>query len=209
MTPFWRTTQLTDQEQELLTAVFRAHEVSVFRNNISSQTAVNAFAGSGDYIKAIAAAMMTLGVVHAPIAETIDVLETIGRLEEIVGATDSADGIVDRHLRNGMLVPGWGNSFIKGRKDDLWLGVDAILAKHFPKIYGRIEAATQVLHRAGKMVFPNPSAYTAATAIALQVPSPIAPYLFLAPRLNGWSKLIQDTFLTPKQQAPQCNPLSS
>lgn len=162
-------------------AVLEAHYLSSRRDNLSSMCLRGAYAGSGDYVKALTGALSTLGGTHAPLEST----------HSLLTASDPV-AAAERYLNAGLRVPGWGNSFIKGRKDDLWLGVDQALASDFQAISKRIEEVTGLLHRSGKSLFPNPSAYTAATAIALGLAGQFAAYLFVVGRLRGWTEILAE-----------------
>lgn len=180
-TPFWRPEDpLNDAEQSLLQELFAAHSKSTFRNNISSQVAVHAAVGSGSYTNGISAAILTLGELHAPLLQTIDFLNII-RSEPLMSLPEGK-------------IPGWGNSFVKGQKDPDWLNVDELIREMDPQLYSRIEGVTNMLHKEGKTIFPNPGCYTAASAIILKMPPKISPYLFIAARLEAWSFLIAQNF---------------
>lgn len=184
MNVFWRDTPLTEKEIELWNLVRQAHFASTHRNNCSSQAVLNAYQGSGDYVKAIISALSTLGVKHAPVPEVMSILSqpipmmVITDIEYYSKHTDK------------FWVPGWGNSFIRGERDALWLDVDNFIKENWPEIYGKIEDITKALHDNGKDVYPNPACYTAATCIILGVPVKIAPFLFVDARIAGWSNLI-------------------
>lgn len=181
MKPFWREEELTQAEQMLVALLYTAHQKSTFRNNISTNVAINSAVGSGGYCNGIAAAILTLGGVHAPLLQGIEFL----------------NGIVETPLKSlpGGKVPGWGNSFIKGEKDPDWLEVDAKIKELHPQLYSRIEGVTNMLHKAGKEIYPNPGCYTAATAIILRMPAPIAPFLFVSARLEPWSYAIMQNLV--------------
>lgn len=178
MKPFWRVEPLTNQEQQLLDAALLAHSRSAGRGNISGQVALMASIGSGNYTASLCAAMLTTGGVHAPLVQTHNLLNGNSEVE------------AKRLLDSGSKVPGWGNSFIKGKKDDLWLEVDQIICEHFHSHWMNLESVTALVHKNGKQVFPNPSAYTAITAIILKIPAGLSPWIFFAGRLNSWSGLI-------------------
>src|SRR5512135_1273117 len=112
MKAFWKPEALTRAEAQLLAAVMEAHRRSCFRGNLSTHAALVAYGGSGDYCKAIAGALMSLGGMHAPL------LFLKGPFVE-----EEAERLVLSKMR----VPGWGNSFVKGQKDPLWLVVDSLL----------------------------------------------------------------------------------
>lgn len=176
--PFWRVPALEPHEKELLGAVLDAHYKSAFRENLSSTAVKLAAAGSGDYTKAIAAALSTLGGVHAPLVQTYQFL-----------ADDDLGYSVNAALEQGLKVPGWGNSFHKGEPDPLWQDVDRLLRTHWPSLAARMDHVTGTLLAAGKNLQPNPSAYTALSAAALGMSAHVAPYLFVMGRLQGWSEL--------------------
>src|SRR5262245_24377808 len=112
--PFWRPEPFTDIERQLLDAVLSAHGVSVARSNHSTVTVVNAAAGSGDYCKAIAAALLTIGSTHAPLEESYALLST-------ANPTEAARAIIARREK----IPGFGGSFTDDEgRDPLWLDVE-------------------------------------------------------------------------------------
>jgi citrate synthase len=133
---------------------------------------------SGELAKAIIAGIVTMGVKHAPVEETIRFLS----LENPAGEVGSI-------LRAGRKVPGWGGTFQKDKPDPLWAGVDSSLKKKSELLYAKCEAVTAELKDHGKILYPNPSAYTAATAIVLGVPSKVASWLFIYGRITAWVQL--------------------
>lgn len=169
---------MTAPEGELLDAVLAAHHASVFRGNVSTVCLRTAYAGSNDYSKALVAALSSIGGLHAPIAETKRLLEHPDCL-----------ALARAMLKVGQKVPGWGNSFVHGSPDFIWGRVDELL-KGWQGLHGRLDSITCLLHESGKKVWPNPSAYTAATAIALEMPTAVSPWLFVSGRLDGWSRLL-------------------
>jgi citrate synthase len=178
--PFWRDEPLSRAEDDLLSALYRAHAASVERNNISSVTAVNVAAGSMSYANAIASAILSTGNgIHAPLELTIQLLTDEDPVAE-----------ARRILDEGCKLPGWGNSFIKGGPDPLWGHVDNLLRDGFNPIWRTISGITAAASARGKNIHPNPSTYTAAAAIVLRIPPRLSPFLFVMGRLEGWSKLI-------------------
>lgn len=174
--PFWRPlAPLSPAEVDLLNAVALAHGRSVMRQNASSDAVFLASRASGDYTKAIAAALMTLGGAHAPLAETMRVLKN----PELSGYL----------MKSGRKVPGWGNTFVRGEPDPLWSEVAAALAAADSDLTARIDGITGAFHAAGKNIFPNPSAYTAAAALVVGMPASVSPFLFVSSRLEAWSAL--------------------
>jgi citrate synthase len=178
--PWWRKEPLLPIEVELLARVHSAHADSARRDNISSVMLRSAYAGSGSFPGAIAGALLTLGGMHAPIEQTVQFLEC---------ANPAA--VAREMLERGEFVPGWGNSFHRGVPDPIWTGVDAYLREHFQWLTELMDGVSTELHRVkGLVLLPNPSAFTAATAIALEIPARSAAWLFISGRLDAWAKLI-------------------
>lgn len=176
---FWRDELLSEHDQRLLNALDAAHHASVFRDNMSTTSLLNAGVGSGNYANGIAAACLSIGGPHAPLAQSMALLS----------AHDPRQ-LASQIMADGGKVPGWGNSFIKGKPDPAWTDVDEQLKLVAPKLHETIAAITDLMHESSKTVWPNPSIYTAAVAIHIGVPPSIAPYLFIAGRLNAWTELL-------------------
>jgi citrate synthase len=180
--PWWRTKPLTPDEADLMWALARAHQASAFRENASTVAVANAAHASLDVGKAIAAGIMTLGGRHAPLEQTIQLLSVPASLLE--------DQVI-RILADGEKVPGWGGSFQKDKPDPLWDAVASRLAAQVPDkgVVEKISLVTRLLHAQGIIIHPNPSAYTAAASILLDLPPKLAVYLFIAARLPAWAEI--------------------
>jgi citrate synthase len=176
--PFWREEPFDERERALLDALFLAHHQSAFRDNHSSVTAINAGAGSGDLSKAIAAALLTTGAKHAPLEATVEFL-----------LLESPALMVPNILSAGLKVPGWGGTFQKDAPDPIWAEVARLLAANWPLLAAKLGFVSVTLRQHGKELCPNPSAYTAAVAIAIGLPPKLAPYLFTAARLSAWAQI--------------------
>jgi citrate synthase len=175
---FWRTQPLNPAETILLDMVREAHIASCARPNASREAFVTAASLSGSYVNGIIGALATLGGYHAPIVQTVWLLEQ-----------PEPAAVARQILAEGKRVPGWGNAFERGHKDPLWLTVDKWLELNFPAMAATLAAVTVALHAAGKDLYPNPSAYTAAAACLVGLPGPAAAYLFVSARLDGWTQL--------------------
>jgi len=171
----------------LLHELYKAHDAVALRGNLSHQALVLSAVGSGDYFKALSAALLTLGGVHAPLRETYKLI-----------ASDSATAHVARMLDMGRKVPGWGNSFVKGRPDEAWTACDALLRQEDPGLHAKITSMTAVFHEFGKKLYPNPSCYTAAVAIHYQVEADAVGELLVRGRLAAWTR----EFLLRRQEGP-------
>lgn len=180
MKPFWRESPLSEQDNQLIGAVGEAHYRSAFRQNPSTVALQCAAQGSGDLLRSLAAALSTFGQRHGPIEETY---------EMIAKAEVPAEFFVGNYLERKQHVPGWGSSFTKGEMDPDWKPVYACLENSFPNIEKRITAFTNALHDEGVDIYPNPSALTAAAAIALDMPKRLSPYLLVMGRLAAWAEI--------------------
>jgi hypothetical protein len=173
-----RIAPLDSREQELLDLVLEAHAQSAQRNNISTSAVIQCAAGNGTYTNSIAAGLLTLGGTHAPLEQSYELLSSEYAVE---GAK--------LMLADGVRVPGWGNSFFRGEPDTLWNKVARWIEVNRPDLHKRISEVTAFLQSQGKDIYPNPSTYTAATAISLRIPAKCAAFLFLQGRLLSWSQI--------------------
>lgn len=181
MSPFWKKKELTPDEERLIEAVCSAHYQSTFRQNPSSLAIAIAAQGSGDLLQSLAAGLCTLGGRHGPIDATYDWLQQPG------DPSENVEAFFAKHPEGR--IPGWGSSFSKGQVDQAWVPVDALIQEKWPKTYDVIRSYTGALHERNIIIAPNPSAYTAAAAIILEMPREIAPYLLVLGRLTAWVEL--------------------
>lgn len=180
MNLFWRETPLSEWEESLVRAVLDAHYKSCFRPNPSSIAIQCGARGNGDLCHSLAAALSTLGKHHGPVSETCAILRN----------PKPATELVKEIIELGQKVPGWGSSFTNnGESDPLWDGVIAILKDKFTREFARLNEITDALHTFGKLIVPNPSAYTAITAIIIGMPDRIAPLLLVAGRIEAWAEI--------------------
>lgn len=180
MTPFWLNRELMEKESTLLALCLEAHAKSAFRQNISSMVLRECARGSQDYVKALIGALSTIGGTHAPLMDTWLVISGIVNVPDL--------------LQKGQRVPGWGSSFAE-EDEIIWKGVADHLQKHYPDIWKPVAEVTELLKASGKNLAPNPSALTAAAGIALRVPPPIMPWIFIQGRLEAWTYLFMQTTL--------------
>lgn len=178
--PFWPTTfEWLPQHEQLLQALFAAHAEAARRESVSTMTLQAAFFGSGSYTQALCAALCTLGGPHAPLRQAYELLTSE---EPVMAAADL--------LMRGERVPGWGNSFVKGEDDPLFDPIWDLMNHHAHKEFETMVDITRLLHREKKMIYPNPACYTAAVALALEIPVEIVPWLFVAGRLETWTGML-------------------
>jgi hypothetical protein len=161
--------------QRYLRAVFRAHQKAAKDNpNVSSQVVQAATFGSSLFRQGVMAAIGTMGVRHAPIGDA--------RWGLMKGWT-------------GPWIPGWGNSFHKGKIDPAWDEPARLLSVDFPDWQKKLDAITNDLHAKGKMVYPNAAAFSAIACELVQLPWGLEDLFFLLPRLPIWAQLCM-----PKQE---------
>lgn len=161
-----------------LGAVLEAHDKSARRPNGSTEVLQIAFAGSGDYLKALTGALSTLGGQHGPIVATYRLL-----------ACDDPAAAAGRILDAGGKVPGWGASFPLPDPD--WTEAEAAIREASPALAAKIDAVTE---RLGHKVLPNPSTWTAAAAILTGIPAELAPWIFVNGRLWAWTQILWSRF---------------
>lgn len=161
----------------LLESLYQAHHASALRGNCSHHALALSALGSGDYFKAIASALLTLGGSHGPLIQTYDFLQR-----------ESCVVDVAEIIRQGKRVPGWGNGFVKGTPDPLWETCDALLQIENQSLHSTIRAITAVLHGLGRFLYPNPSCYTAAVALTIGHPRDGIGELFIRGRLQAWTQ---------------------
>lgn len=161
----------------ILEACLHAHHASALRGNCSHQAVVIAAFGSGDYFKAMAAGLLTLGGLHAPLVQTYEFLEQFTEAEDVTQ-------VLSQHRR----VPGWGNGFVKDGPDPLWIALDAQLRVESPVWMAKIDRITEILHEYGKKIHPNPSCYTAVTALHLGIPQYAVGEMLIRGRLKAWTE---------------------
>lgn len=197
MNVFWRQKPLAASQAKLLQLVMEAHDKSAARGNISTVVLCNAAVGSGDYFKSLAAALCTVGDAHAPLIQTYSFLASFD--------PDKMEAF-QRHIEMGGKVPGWGNSFVKDGPDEMWKGVADHIAEHWPELHAKVQRVTDELHARGKMVWPNPSLWTAATAAVLEMPPMIMGWLFVQGRLNAWTRTFANTLFEHNAPKQKLNP---
>lgn len=164
--------------QGLMQAVFKAHYKAALTNQCASSVAcINAFASSGNLSNGISSALMTVGTLHAPIAEARKIYETATQ-KDVRGA-----------MLRGDIVPGFGNSFFRVGIDPSWEGVARYIEANFPKMHGRIYDLTKWVQDSGKILYPNAALYSAAAASECRVKHGAEIALFALARIPAWTEL--------------------
>jgi citrate synthase len=159
------------QHQELLSELEAAHFRAALSNeNTSSAVAVAVYRASGDIGKAIAAASLAQGGLHAPLAQAralLDAYDLVSKVRNITAAKER--------------VPGFGNSFYKDRIDPAFQKLFEMLP---PSLRGDL---LLVQHNIDQ--YPNAASITAAAAMAAGLPAGIEPAIFIYCRTPAWIQL--------------------
>jgi len=172
--------QLTLNEMTLLELLCEAHaNAAELTMSASNQMASMMGQAGVDLKSAYIAALASIGGIHAPIERIRRVLEN----QPHPFWAQSEDKI-----------PGWGNSFHKGVPDPNCTALSTMIDR-WPELSGPINSITAMLHKKGKMIFPNLGCYTAAVAIIIDFPHGAELSLVALPRMTAWTKL----FLKAKQ----------
>ena len=162
-------------KDKLVELLNKAHYKSSFRNNPSSIAIKISGQGSGSFLGSVIGALSTLGGSHGPTKDAVEVLSSSDPIE-----------LCKTYMDAGVKIPGWGTSFVKGKPDPTWNSVAKHIEKNFTEIHFIIEKITKYIHGTGKMLYPNPACYTAATAIIHNIPSDASVYFFINARLSAW-----------------------
>jgi len=164
----------TPEAQELLDAVLAAHRQSCLDNqNLSAEVAKAVWQGSGDVPKAIAAAFLSTGLAHAPVAEARQLW---------VNATPEQ---LTKAVKDGVKIPGWGNSFFRGRMDPAWEPVMEVLVRNYHTEANRLVDLTRGVWAGGKKLYPNAAILTGITCEILGVQPGREIGLFMISRMSA------------------------
>lgn len=184
MNVFWKPKPLAAPQAKALTLILQAHDGCAMRDNISTVTLRNTAIGNGTYTNAVAAALLTVGATHAPLLAAYQFIATFNPDDM---------GEFAAHVEMGGKVPGWGSDFAKDGPDPVLTPIAECIGEHFTEIHTRITRVTDELHARSKMVYPNLAAYTAAAGMAIELPPPLLPWIFIQGRLASWSRDFYNT----------------
>lgn len=167
---------MTD-EMALLNLTLMAHTQAAKENtgNVSSHVLQQAAHAGKEFPESMAAAILTLGMVHAPITQARGVLFSM------------ENDAIREALWDGARLPGFGNSFHKDGVDPAWQPVDEFLEQTFPEIHERIWDVSDIISNVkSKKVYPNAAAYTAAAAHLTKQPFGTEHAILLMGRVPAW-----------------------
>lgn len=168
--------RIEEQYHWLLALLQWSHYQAALKNdNTSSAAAVAVFKASGDIGKAIAAATLAQGGLHAPIEGARRVLE------------DSA--YAGQLLAQGRKVPGFGNSFYKDKIDPCFETTYWALPMGARDRIARIQNGCPRLEN----LYPNAAIITAAACVQVGIPAGAEPMIFAYCRVPAWTRLCLGT----------------
>lgn len=173
--------------------LYTTHYEAARRQNASTQVLIAAYqSNGGNLLKSISAAMQCFGGKHAPIKECYSLIERMqsGESKSILSSYE--------------LIPGFGSSFAKNRKDDLLNMINGELKKH-SSVYGRIAHACQdyLIRYKGVQLFPNLGFYTAAICHYEQININFCEAIMIQARIECWINLLnrkEELYEMPKMQ---------
>lgn len=180
-----------DQREKLEFCLMQTHRKAARRDNASTQVLIGTWQSNGNnLIGAITAALQTFGGRHAPIKNTMKMLEWIYDLPPDGISKEVGFWILDMNniCPNGKL-PGFGSSFAKGVRDDMLYDLWQFFDDRWTVIESRIR---QELASAGKNLWPNLAFYTAAAAIELGININFCEHLMIEARIEEWIKILKE-----------------
>ena len=171
-----------DHRERLMGVLMRAHFVAATENNNVSSAVVKQVAAVGKtFPEAIAAALLTLGGVHAPVTQARHIL------------FEAEDEDIRVLLQQGNKIPGYGNSFFKGAIDPAWNEMDATLLQCYPAIYERLYRISDIITQEKNVrIFPNAAAYTAIAAQLMEVAWHTEMALVIMGRMPAWTNQFEE-----------------
>lgn len=160
--------------KEMISELLAVHNQLAKRDNLSTTVIVNMALAEKDFASSVAAALLTLGGLHAPLTKAYIVLKGGPKIN------------IKRSLKENLLIPGWGSGFVKGSPDPMFEKIDAMLLDASPVLHKRIQSITTLFHDAGKQLYPNAACYTAAFCIFSDYPIHAAAAWLLKGRIDSW-----------------------
>jgi hypothetical protein len=178
---------IPDNAATLLGLLLDAHQRAARDNqNASTLAFVLALQGSASFHQAVAAAAMTMGERHAPIRQARTVFES------------ATPEWIAQQIKTGARIPGFGNSFHRGRVDPAFDDVYRYLSLHFQQEFMRLATLTSAVWDSGRKVYPNAAMFTAMVCTIIGFPHGPEDMLFLMARMPVWASI--GLLPTPKKE---------
>ena len=158
------------------------HELIAQRPNFSSMMIANMAMVEKDFLSSVASSILTLGGVHAPIIQTMDLYDDpnpVFRAETL--------------LLNNRRIPGSGSSFVQGEPDPVFHKLDEMISdSELPRWSIVIKDITSLLEP--KALYPNAATYTAVVCLMNNIPKDIAIGTVLSSRLGQWEQIYLENY---------------
>ena len=154
----------------------------------ASTTLIKSMAHLGKpFEESVAAAMLTLGGLHAPITQTQRLWKTSPSQWHSYLDTWAEDMLPHGPFRHK--IPGWGSAWYKAEPDPLLQDFESLLPA---EVVDRLaERTTDVQLCTGKVIFPNAASYTAIVADMLGFTPETAPVLVVMGRALAWAHIYE------------------
>jgi citrate synthase len=167
------------EQIRLLDLIVEAHQKAARENaNGSTQAFLMAVQGSGSLRQGIVAAMMTMGLKHAPIAQARWVYE------------HATEQWLASEVKAGRKIAGFGSTFHRDQMDPAFQEVSAYLSAHFTDQFSRLASLVFWVRSAtNRKLYPNAGMFTAVASVILKIPNGLEELLFLMARMPVWAEL--------------------
>lgn len=166
------------------------HTKMAHRNNASSAL-IGSMGQLGKPLStSLAAGLLTLDSIHAPIADTVNMVRNwMGNMaHENLG--DNAKFWTDNYPGK---VPGYGSAWYKKVSDP---AVEEFFTQLDPDLLGLADAFTgEVQAHTGRAIYPNAAMATAWAAIELEIPAHEAMSLVIKGRISAWCDIYSQNYI--------------
>lgn len=174
----------TIERQEVWNLLREAHRVGARRQCASTISLLNSYQATQDSTKAITAAIACLGGKHAPIPEIMAFWHNVFH-------SGNPEMVLAQSLRHDPMVPGFGNSFVKGW-DEEQLGelrrVMCVVMKNEMAMLRRLEHHVKEY----KPIWPNLGMFTAIVFTERGIPLRHAMGYTVLLRIEAWMELLKN-----------------
>lgn len=173
----------------LIDHLVEMHTKMAYRNNASS-TLITSMGQLGKPLStALAAGLLTLDSIHAPIADTVTLVQhwLSNKCDENPFANEK---FWERYPNK---VPGYGSAWYKGKPDPV---VEEFFNYLDPDLLGVAEKLTEgVQHYTERKIYPNAAMATAWAAIEMEIPAHEAMSLVIQGRISAWCDLYAKNYV--------------
>jgi len=173
----------------LIDHLVEMHTKMAYRNNASS-TLIASMGQLGKPLStALAAGLLTLDSIHAPIADTVTLVQ-----HWLSNSWDKNPSYNEKFWeRYPGKVPGYGSAWYKGTPDP---DVEDLFTQLDPGLLNKVELLTlRVQKYTKKDIYPNAAMATAWAAIEMEIPAHEAMSLVIQGRISAWCDLYAKNYV--------------